>query len=283
MSLGIQRLAGVALTARDPEAAARFATETLGFNRAAVGPPGGHALVGHGGVDAISLIYVPGDAPGMHHATYIVDEAAGFDALAASVGDAAVEHEADRLAVLTPAGHRLHFRLGAATAVPVGHMAPLPATIPAPLCSDHVALGAPDLEAEVAFATGKLGMLESYRVLAADGAPATVALRFPQRKLSHQLVLTRAQAPTVEHVQFTMKNLDQFYAARDAFEAAGAEIRRGPLRHGPGHMVAVYVTDPEGYELMFSVEEEIILDDEHFVPRTWSAEDARVADEWATA
>jgi hypothetical protein len=80
-----------------------------------------------------------------------------------------------------------------------------------------------------------------------------------------------------------MKNLDQFYAARDAFEAAGAEIRRGPLRHGPGHMVAVYVTDPEGYELMFSVEEEIILDDEHFVPRTWSAEDARVADEWATA
>jgi catechol 2,3-dioxygenase-like lactoylglutathione lyase family enzyme len=167
--------------------------------------------------------------------------------------------------------------------VPVGHLAPIPATVPAPLCSDHVSLGAADLDAEVAFATEHLGMLVSNQVLAGDGTVAMTALRFPGRLLSHQLIVTRTAASSVEHVQFTLKNLDQFYATRDAFAAAGVTVARGPLRHGPSHSVALYVTDPEGYSLEFSVEQEIIMDDAHYVPRTWRLEDTKVADEWAAA
>src|SRR5262245_48561559 len=110
MSLGIQRLAGVALKASDPEAAARFATDTLGFN--AAGSDGGAVrVVGLGGVDPISLVYVQSDETGMHHASYIVDEAAGLDALSASLGDAVVERADNKLVTVTPAGHRLHFVL----------------------------------------------------------------------------------------------------------------------------------------------------------------------------
>ncbi|MEA2171255.1 MAG: hypothetical protein QOF76_4555 [Solirubrobacteraceae bacterium] len=270
MSLGIQRLGGVAVFARDPAAAAAFASDTLGFNVAGAGEDGSQRLVGHGGPDPIDLVYLPGEAPGMHHASFVVADSIAPLAESLNAAGYAHEREADqKVAVVSPGGHRMHFVVGAATAKPAAAIAPVPVTA-APVCADHVGLTVVDLDAEVAFATEGLGMLESARV-----GDQTVHLRFPGRFGFQQLVLTRGDAPGVDHLQFTMKNLDQFYAL-----AGRVPVERGPLRHGPGHIVALYVRDPEGYALEFSTEEEMILDDAHFVPRTWAADDPRVDDEW---
>jgi len=278
-AVGIQRLGHVALRAPDPEAAAAFAEEKLGFMPAPGGDRGHVRLAAHGGVDAVSLVYVPGDGPGLDHAAYVVpDLDAAADAL--TQRGVQVQRTEDEVRFRTPAGHQLALVAGPTTRFPVGHVAPVPDTAPAPMCADHLGIGAPDLEAEVAFAQDVLGMLPSNHVLAPDGTEVMRFLRFPGRYLYHQLVVARTLAPVLHHIQFTCKSLDSFYATAAALRAGGVEIQWGPLRHGPGHNVALYVQDAVGHWIQFSAEEEIVLDDAHYEPRTWSVEDPKVIDEW---
>lgn len=288
LSLGIQRLGHVALTATDPEAAAAFATQRLGFTLVGTGADGSRYLAARG-LDPYALVYVPGDGPGLDHAAYVVPDAAALQAAAAALeargvdvqphaGDGPEDGPAVRFS--TPAGHRLELVVGEGTQVPVGHLAVPPQEAPAPICPDHIGVGAADFGAELAFATEALGMVASNRVLAPDGSPVMTFLRFPGRLLYHQLVVAATPAPVLHHMQFTLKNLDSFYATYRALRGAGVEVQWGPLRHGPGHNVAFYFQDGAGAWFEYSVEEEIILDDEHYVPRTWSVEDPHVIDEW---
>jgi catechol 2,3-dioxygenase len=288
LSLGIQRLGHVALTAADPAAAASFATERLGFSLVGTGADGSHYLAARG-IDPYALVYVPGDGPGLDHAAYVVPH---VDALEAAAGvlesrGVSVERVAgggpdDGPAVRfsTPAGHRFELVVGEGTEIPVGHLVEPPAGAPAPICPDHVGVGAARFDAEVAFAQDVLGMLPSNRVLAPDGSPVMTFLRFPGRLLYHQLVVAMAPAPVLHHVQFTLKSLDSFYATHRALQDAGVAVEWGPLRHGPGHNVACYFQDGAGVWFEYSVEEEIILDDDNYVPRIWSVEDPHVIDEW---
>lgn len=272
MSLGIQRLGHVTLTAPGPAAAAAFAVEKLGFRPA----DGEHRLAAHGGVDAFSLAYVAGDGPGLDHAAYVVADLESAEAAL----DGSAERNGDELRLRTPAGHVLALTSGQSTDFPVGHIAPVPDGAPAPVCADHIGIGAADFEAEVAFATDVLGMVPSNHVRAPDGTEVMQFLRFPGRYLYHQLVVARTPAPVLHHVQFTCKNLDSFYATADALGRNAVEIQWGPLRHGPGHNVAFYIQDVAGNWIEYSAEEEIILDDDHYVPRTWSVDDPKVIDEW---
>lgn len=288
MSLGIQRLGHVALTAPDPAAAARFAIERLGFSLAFSGEDGSQHLAA-GGIDPYCLVYVPGDAPGLDHAAYVVPDAATLEAATTALrarGVEVQEHEepgeGPTVRFRTPAGHRLELIVGRSTEIPVAHLVEPPSGAPAPICPDHIGLGAADFDAEVAFACDVLGMLRSTRVLAADGSPVMTFLRLPDRLLYHQLVVAATPAAVLHHVQFTLKSLDSFYAAHDALQAAGVDIQWGPLRHGPGHNVAMYLQDGAGIWMEYSVEEEIILDDDNYEPRTWSVTDPHVIDEWSS-
>jgi catechol 2,3-dioxygenase-like lactoylglutathione lyase family enzyme len=240
MTLAIQRLGHVALTAPDTAAATAFAIEKLGFL-----PAEGGRLAGHAGIDAFSLEYVQGDG----HIAFV---APGRDEQ-----------------LRTPAGHVIRLIDGPRCDLPVGHVAAVPESAPAPLCADHVGIVADDLDAEAAFFTETLGMLTSASV-----ANGMRFLRFPGRYLHHQVVITRDEP----YVQFTCKNLDSFYASAAALRE---HIEMGPLRHGPGHEVAFAVRDVAGNRIVYSVEQEIVLDDDHHVARTWSAEDPKVKDEWA--
>jgi uncharacterized protein YciI len=107
-------------------------------------------------------------------------------------------------------------------------------------------------------------------------------LRAPKRYLYHCLVVVRTEEPVMHHYQMSLKSVDSFYATFDALKAAGVDIQWGPLRHGPGHNIAMYFQDGAGYWVEYSVEEELIVDDEHYVPRTWTIEDPHVVDEWQT-
>lgn len=284
--LGIQRLGHVTLTAADPEGAAAFAAERLGFTGAAPGPGGAQRLAARG-ADPYALAYVPGTGPALDHAAFVVPDAAALDAAAAALGRAGVAVEratgdAAALRFRTPAGHGLALGTGPTTPVPVAHLAAVPGEAPAPVCPDHVGLGVPDVAAEEAFFTGVLGLRVSARVLTPGGTLALSFLRVPGRLLFHQVALVATPSPRLHHVQFTLKNLDALHAAVGALTERGVDVAWGPVRHGPGHTVACYFQDGSGAWVEYSVEEEIVLDDNQYEPRTWQTDDPRVSDEWGS-
>lgn len=287
----IQRMHYLALRASDPAAAAAFAAEKMGFTLVHAADDGTHYLKAHG-VDPYSLVYKPGDEPGMDHVSYLVRDGEALWQAARHLEAAGVEvqrldepewNHAPSIRFRTPAGHLIELTTGVHTDVPVAHMVAAPnGGGPAPVVPDHVGLGAPDFEAEDDFATGVLGLLRSNRVMATEDVQVMSFLRAPKRFLYHCLVVVRTEEPVMHHYQMSLKSVDSFYETYDALKANGVDIQWGPLRHGPGHNIAMYFQDGAGYWVEYSVEEEIILDDEHYVPRTWTVADPHVVDEWQT-
>jgi catechol 2,3-dioxygenase len=284
----IQRLNYLALRAADPAAAAAFAVEKMGMTLAHSAPDGANYLKGHG-VDPYSLVYKPGDQPGMDHVSYLVRDPEHLERAAAHIEEQGVTVErldqpewnhAPSIRFRTPAGHVIELTTGVATEYPVAHI--VSANGAGPVTSDHVGLGTPDFETENEFAGRVLGLLPSSHIMTPDGVEVMTFLRAPKRFLYHCLVVVRSEEPTMHHYQMSLKSVDSFYATHEALKAAGVEIQWGPLRHGPGHNIAMYFQDGAGYWVEYSVEEEIIVDDEHYVPRTWTIEDPHVVDEWQT-
>lgn len=287
----ITRMNHLALKAQDPAAAGKFAAEKMGFQLVHTAADGTVYLRGHG-VDPYSLVYVPGDGPGLDHVSYLVRDAEALEAAAARLKDAGVaiertteagwEHQPS-LRFSTPGGHRLELTTGVHTEIPVAHMVSSNgARSPQPVTPDHVGLGVADFDTELAFATDVLGLLPSNRVLAPGDLQVMSFLRAPKRFLYHCLVVVRGEESAVHHYQMSLKSVDTFYATYEALKAGGIDVQWGPLRHGPGHNIAMYFQDGAGYWVEYSVEEELILDDEHYEPRTWTVADPHVVDEWQT-
>lgn len=284
----IQRLNYLALNAPDPVAAAEFAAEKMGFTLAHEGEDGTRYLKGNG-PDPYSLAYKQGDG-GMHHASYLVG-ADELEADAKTLEDAGIEVERLQAGAewelpasvrfRTPAGHLIELTTGAETPIPIAHMIATPnGSPPAPVVCDHVGLGAPEFETEDDFWTQTVGLLRSNRVMASEEMQVMSFLRAPGRYLYHCVVVVRDEKPEMHHYQVSLKSVDQFYEAYEALKEKGVAIEWGPLRHGPGHNIAMYFQDGAGHWVEYSVEEEIILDDEHYVPRTWTVADPNVVDEW---
>jgi catechol 2,3-dioxygenase len=286
----IQRLNYLALRAEDPAAAAAFAAEHMGFTLVHTADDGSTYLKALG-PDPYSLVYTPGHGPGLDHASYLVRDEAALQQAADHLRGAGVKVEeiadpgwnhAPAIRFHTPAGHQLEFTTGFNTDVPVAHMASVNGASPGPIAPDHVGLSAPDFEAENAFATDVLGLLASSHIMAPGDVEAMTFLRAPGRFLYHCLVNVRGAEPVIHHYQISLKSVDAFYAAHEAITNSGVKIEWGPLRHGPGHNLAFYFQDGGGYWVEYSVEEEIITDDEHYLPRTWTIADPHVIDEWQT-
>jgi catechol 2,3-dioxygenase-like lactoylglutathione lyase family enzyme/uncharacterized protein YciI len=286
----ITRLNHLALKATDPAAAAAFATEKMGFTLAHTGEDGTTYLKARGGVDPYSLVYTPGDGPGLYYVSYLVKDAAALDRAAALLEskDVAITRvesgswgHGAAIHFRTPSGHALELTTGVHTEYPVAHVVSSNGSSGAqPVTADHVGLAAADFDAEMNFATDVLGLLPSNRVLAPGDVQVMSFLRAPKRYLYHCLVVVRGEEAAVHHYQMSIKSVDSFYATYDALKASGVDVEWGPLRHGPGHNIAMYFQDGAGYWVEYSVEEEIILDDEHYEPRTWTVADPHVVDEW---
>ncbi|WP_319457045.1 MULTISPECIES: VOC family protein [unclassified Mycobacterium] len=288
--IGIERVNYIALNAKDPEAAAKFAAERLGFTLEHASPDGTHYLSAHG-VDRYSLVYKPGDSHGLHHVSYLVGDGAVLEAAETRLTTAGVDvsrHEDGEweanpaIRFSTPGGHLIEFTTGVHTDIPVSHLVEAPKSGGAvPVVPDHVGIGTPDFDTEDKFLGDVLGQLHSSRIFA-GGEQIMTFLRSPGRFLYHDVVLVRTPVTALHHIQFSLKTVDQFYQTATALEASGVQIEWGPLRHGPGHNIAMYFRDAEGYWFEYSVEEEIILYDPTYVPRSWSVDDPHAVDEWDT-
>jgi len=289
LPIGIERVNYIALNAKDPEAAAKYAAERLGFTIEHAATDGTHYLSAHG-VDRYSLVYKPGETHGLHHVSYLVGDDQVLQRAGTRLEGLGVEvaRHLDReweskpaLRFSTPGGHLIELTTGVHTDIPVSHLVAAPTSGGAlPVVPDHIGIGAADFDAEEKFLTNVLGQLHSSRIMDPTGVQIMTFLRSPGRYLYHDVVLVRTPGTALHHIQFSLKNVDQFYGTAEALLANGVKIEWGPLRHGPGHNIAMYFRDAEGYWFEYSVEEEIILHDPTYVPRTWSVTDPHVVDEW---
>ncbi len=291
MSIGIERAHYVALSVDEPEKAAAFAVEELGF--APVHQDGhDHYLRAHGS-DPYSLVYrkrASPESPEIDHVSYLVRTESVLAEAASHLEDRGVAVEriaasplwkhAGAVRFSTPSGHRMELTTGIHVDIPMAAGAQAPDAPVAPICLDHIVTRNIDPATEFAFALDTLGLRESARILAPDG---NAVLSFARaRTIFHCYAVAQAGRNGLHHFQLTMKNPESLYAAHEAMAANGVEILWGPLRHGPGHNIAFYVRDGSGFIVEYSTEEELILDDETYQPRQWSVTDQKSADEWGT-
>jgi catechol 2,3-dioxygenase len=287
--LGIHRTGHVALFSPDPAASADFAVAHLGFSHAGHDQNGRHYLAGHG-PDAYSLVYSPG-TKGLEAISYIVPDNTTLEEAAASLTESGIAvtrndetstfRPGPSLNFTTPAGHPIELRVGHAPEVPVAASTRRPTAIPAPIASDHVVLRTVDMEGEIAYVKSTLGLMESSQIQLPDTTPLMAFFR--GGRLYHCMALSKAEVNGLHHVQFTVKDRAAVLEAAEAFtKDDDVEIVWGPVRHGPGHNIAVYFRDHLGHIFEFSSEEEIILDDENYSPLRWSGGDPQAADEWGS-
>lgn len=87
----------------------------------------------------------------------------------------------------------------------------------------------------------------------------------------HTLNFVAGERPAMNHIAFELRDSSHMHRACDLLGRNRIQILWGPVRHGPGHNVAVYHRNPDGQvvELFFDLDR--ITDEElgYFEPRPW--------------
>lgn len=287
-SLGIDRGNYIALQADDPSAAARFAEENMGFCLTHVDSDGRHYLAAHGR-DPYSLVYTPGEQGVVDHISYVVRGADDLVAAKRTLDEKGVASEAVEQSKLwrhgpalrfkNPGGQTIEITTGVRVDVPMAALVAKPRTTPAPITFDHAVVRARDVDAGFEFASRAMGLKESSRILTPDGLPFLGFFR--SHTLYHCYAVSKSPHDGLNHIQFTLKDPLAIYDAAEQMKARGkVKVLWGPLRHGPGHNIALYFLDYTGTIVEYSAEEEIILDDVGYAPRVWSVTERGAMNEW---
>jgi catechol 2,3-dioxygenase-like lactoylglutathione lyase family enzyme len=128
----------------------------------------------------------------------------------------------------------------------------------------HVALYTPDPERAAKFFGDLLGFRVSDRIEA-----NFVFLRCGPEH--HAMNFARGAEARIHHLAFELRDASHMHQACDLLGRNKFQILWGPVRHGPGHNVAVYHHNPDRYliELYYSMD--FMLDEElgYFEPRPW--------------
>ena len=121
----------------------------------------------------------------------------------------------------------------------------------------HVTLLTPDLEAPARFYREALG----FRV--SDRAPHGVWLRCSADH--HVLAFLAGGRTAFDHHAYEIPDWNELKRICDWCFRQGVPLDAGPMRHGPGNNVNVYVQGPDGVKIEFYAEMEQIRDSEDHV------------------
>jgi catechol 2,3-dioxygenase-like lactoylglutathione lyase family enzyme len=128
----------------------------------------------------------------------------------------------------------------------------------------HVALYTPDPERAAKFFGDLLGFRVSDRI-----EENFVFLRCGPEH--HAMNFARGAEARIHHLAFELRDASHMHQACDLLGRNKFQILWGPVRHGPGHNVAVYHHNPDRclIELYYSMD--LMLDEElgYFEPRPW--------------
>ncbi len=97
----------------------------------------------------------------------------------------------------------------------------------------------------------------------------------------HNLAIAHHEVPTLNHVSFEMRGIDEYLRATGRLIRAGHRPLWGPGRHSAGDNTYSYFADPDRNVVEYTTELERVTDEDAWVPRVWSPTEA-YADRWGT-
>ncbi|HXJ09109.1 MAG TPA: VOC family protein [Burkholderiales bacterium] len=145
----------------------------------------------------------------------------------------------------------------------------------APIRITHVVLNTRDREACERFAVEVLGFKVSDR---------TRHMTFVRSDRKHHcLAFAQADAPSLNHIAFEMKDLDAVMRGIGRMRDAGFDVVWGPGRHGPGNNVFGYFVAPWGGLIEYTSEvSEVGEDYKVGAPEDWTWPPGRI-DHWGVS
>jgi catechol 2,3-dioxygenase-like lactoylglutathione lyase family enzyme len=87
----------------------------------------------------------------------------------------------------------------------------------------------------------------------------------------HALNFARGETVRLHHLAFELRDASHMHRACDVLGARRIPILWGPVRHGPGHNIAIYHRDPDGHVVELFYDLDRMVDEElgFFDPRPW--------------
>jgi len=87
----------------------------------------------------------------------------------------------------------------------------------------------------------------------------------------HTVNFVRGPTARIHHFAFELRDSSHLLHACDLLGRRGTQILWGPVRHGPGHNIAVYHRNPDGHLVEFFIDLDDMVDEElgYFEPRPW--------------
>lgn len=87
----------------------------------------------------------------------------------------------------------------------------------------------------------------------------------------HSVNFARGAARRLHHLAFALRDASHMHRACDLLGRRRLPVLWGPVRHGPGHNVAIYHRNPDGHliELFFDLDLMVDEDLGYFEPRPW--------------
>lgn len=98
----------------------------------------------------------------------------------------------------------------------------------------------------------------------------------------HSLAIARCPHPSLNHISFEMRGLDEYMRGSGRLLRDGVEKVWGPGRHMAGDNTFTYFTDPNGNTMEYTTEL-AVLDEDTWHPSIFSTDDPMSADQWGTA
>lgn len=128
----------------------------------------------------------------------------------------------------------------------------------------HMALYAPDPNLTAKFYEDVLGFRVSDRI-----EQNFVFMRCGFEH--HSINFARGDDTRLHHMAFELRDASHMHQACDLLGRSKIDILWGPVRHGPGHNVATYHRNPDGYlvELFFDLDRMVDEELGYFEPRPW--------------
>jgi catechol 2,3-dioxygenase-like lactoylglutathione lyase family enzyme len=98
----------------------------------------------------------------------------------------------------------------------------------------------------------------------------------------HTVNFVRGERIKMHHIAFELKDFIHLQSACDLFGQQNIPILWGPVRHGPGHNIAVYHRNPDGQMIELFCELDRMLDEElgYFEPRPWHRDTPQRPKRW---
>jgi catechol 2,3-dioxygenase-like lactoylglutathione lyase family enzyme len=100
----------------------------------------------------------------------------------------------------------------------------------------------------------------------------------------HTVNFLRHELMSMQHMAFQLRDASHLTGACDILGRNRIEIAWGPVRHGPGHNIAVYHRNPDDQIIEMFCDLDLMLDEElgYFEPRPWHRDRPQKPKVWAS-